>query len=69
MFFVAVDPEYQNLGVPALMMCELIKIAIKNKVEYCETGPELETNTDVQGMWKTFETRQHKRRRCYVKKL
>lgn len=69
MFFVAVDPEYQNLGVPALMMCELIKIAIKNKVEYCETGPELETNTDVQGMWKTFETRQHKRRRCYVRKL
>ena len=69
MFFVAVDPEYQNLGVPALMMCELIKIAIKNKVEYCETGPELETNIDVQGMWKMFETRQHKRRRCYVRKL
>ena len=67
MFFVAVDPQYQSIGVPALMMSELIKVCIRNKVEYCETGPELETNSDVQGMWKTFETRQHKRRRCYIK--
>lgn len=67
MFFVAVDPQYQSIGVPALMMSELIKVCIRNKVEYCETGPELETNSDVQGMWKTFQTRQHKRRRCYIK--
>ncbi len=69
MFLVAVDPQYQSLGIPALMINELIKMCIKNNVEYCETGPELETNADVQGMWKTFETRNHKRRRCYVKEI
>lgn len=69
MFLVAVDPEYQKLGIPAIMMNELLKVCIKNKVKFCETGPELETNADVQGMWKSLETRQHKRRRCYIKKL
>lgn len=69
MFFVAVDPEYQKLGIPAIMMNALLKKCIENKVEFCETGPELETNADVQGMWKSFETRQHKRRRCYIKEI
>ena len=69
MFFVAVDPEYQRQGIPMLLMNEMIKMCMKNKVEYCESGPELETNSDVQGMWKKFETRQHKRRRCYVKEI
>ena len=69
MFFVAVDPEYQRQGIPMLLMNEMIKMCMKNNVEYCESGPELETNSDVQGMWKKFETRQHKRRRCYVKEI
>lgn len=69
MFFVAVDPNYQNTGIPAAMMNELLKVCIKNKVKYCETGPELEMNLDVQGMWRSFEKRQHKRRRCFIKEI
>ena len=69
MFFVAVAPEYQSTGIPAIMMNELLKTCIKNNIKYCETGPELETNNDVQGMWKGFEKRQHKRRRCFIKKI
>lgn len=69
MFFVAVAPEYQSTGIPAIMMHELLKTCIKNNIKYCETGPELETNNDVQGMWKGFEKRQHKRRRCFIKKI
>jgi hypothetical protein len=34
-----------------------------------ESNPELETNQNVQGQWKYYETRQHKRRRCFVKHL
>ena len=67
MFLVGVDPQYQNTGIPAIMLNSLLKKCIENKVIYCETGPELETNIDVQGMWKGFETRQHKRRRCFIK--
>jgi GNAT superfamily N-acetyltransferase len=69
MFFVAVDPTYQKLGIPAIMMNALLKKSIEKGIKICETGPELETNIDVQGMWKFFETRQHKRRRCFIKEI
>ena len=38
MYILAVKPEYQKLGVNALILCEGIKTAIKNKVKYAETG-------------------------------
>ncbi len=69
MYLVAVKPEYQNMGVNSLIMVEAIKAAIKNNVKMAETGPELELNQQVQDLWKTFEAKRHKRRRCYIKKL
>ena len=69
MFFVAVEPEYQLCGVPAIMISSLLPACIKNGVKYCETGPQLETNGAVHSMWKHFESRQHRRRRCYIKAL
>lgn len=66
MYFIAVKPEYQNMGVNAIIMAEAIKEAIKHKIKYAETGPELETNSLVQDQWKTFNARQHRRRRCYI---
>ena len=69
MFLIGVEPEYQSSGIPAIMMNEVLKNCIKNKVKFCETGPELETNSAVQSMWKGFETRQHKRRRCFIKEI
>ena len=69
MFFIGVAPEHQAKGVPAILMHELLKKCIKNGVKYCETGPELETNGDVHSMWKGLDTRQHKRRRCFIKEI
>lgn len=69
MFFVAVLPEYQSHGIPAILIDTLSKSIIKNKVRYCETGPMLETNTAVHSLWKGFEKRQHRRRRCYIKSI
>ncbi len=69
MYFVAVKPEHQKMGLPAILMNHLINVCIENGIKYCESGPELESNTDVQSMWKTFETRNHKRRRCYIKEI
>lgn len=65
MYLVAVKPAYHNLGVNALILAEGMRTAIKNGVEYAETGPELETNEEVKSQWKEFETRQHRRRRCF----
>ena len=69
MFFVAVDPELQSIGVPAIMMRELLKVCIKNGVKYCETGPQLETNHAVHSMWHGFDKREHRRRRCFIGEL
>ena len=69
MYFVAVSPEYQMQGVPAILITTLLEKSIKNGVHFCETGPMLETNTDVHSLWKPFEKQQHKRRRCYIKSI
>jgi ribosomal protein S18 acetylase RimI-like enzyme len=66
MYLIAVLPEYQNRGVNALILAEGVKSFVKNGIRYCETGPELELNEPVQSQWKTFETRQHRRRRSFI---
>lgn len=69
MFFVAVDPNYQTQGLPAILISALAKNIIKNGVKFCETGPMLENNTAVHSMWRSFDKRQHRRRRCYIKEI
>jgi ribosomal protein S18 acetylase RimI-like enzyme len=63
----AVLPEYQGKGVDALMMTELTRSAMESGIISAESNPELEVNEKVQGHWKYFEARQHKRRRAYLK--
>ncbi len=66
LYLVAVKPEYQNMGVSSLIMAESVKAATKNNIKFAETGPELELNQSVRDLWKSFDARQHKRRRCYI---
>ncbi len=69
LLLVAVKPELQAKGINALLMTEITKTSIKNSIATAETGPELESNTKVQALWKHYETRQHKKRRSYFKKI
>ena len=69
MFLIGITQEHQKKGVPAIIMNQIIKVCIENGVKICETGPELETNESVQSMWKTFDARHHKRRRCWIKQI
>ena len=69
MFFVAVHPDYQVQGLPAILINTLTPKIMANGVKFCETGPMLETNAAVHSMWRHFEKRQHRRRRCYIKKI
>lgn len=69
MLLIAVDPAYRNSGVLVLIFEDAIRKAIKNGMQYCESGPELETNLEVQGLWKSFDHEQHKKRSCFVLKL
>ncbi len=69
LYLTAVRPDAQNKGVNAILMYEMNKVFVKNKIEIVETNRELEGNTKVQAQWRFFDRRQHKRRRCYKKDL
>ena len=66
---VAVRPEYQSHGVPAVMIEGMLDMLEKTSVQYCETNLNLEDNIAVQSMWKYFNAVQHKRRRSFVKDI
>lgn len=69
MYFIAVKPEYQKMGVNAIIMEEAIKMGVKNKIKHAETGPELDDNNNVIDQWKNFPHRQHRRRRSWIKDI
>jgi GNAT superfamily N-acetyltransferase len=69
LYIVAVRHDLQGKGVNAILMEELTNSCIKHGIEFAETNPELEKNEKVQALWEHYETRQHKRRRCYIKYL
>lgn len=66
---VAILPEYQNSGINAVILEGLMQMLSDGKVKKCETNLNLESNTAVQAQWKYFTSRQHKRRRSYIKKI
>lgn len=66
---VGVLPKGQLKGAQVVVYAEMIKWMIHDKIEYAETNLNLEDNTAIISTWKHFETIQHKRRRCFVKKI
>lgn len=69
LFLVAVRPDYQHAGVNAVVMNHILKGCHKMGIKVAETGPQLEKNAKILAQWKNFEKEQHKRRRCFIKKL
>lgn len=69
LYLTAVRPDLHDKGVNAILMYEINKLILKNKIEIIETNRELEDNPKVQAQWKFFNNRLHKRRRCYKKEI
>ena len=69
LYLGAVRKDLQGKGADALLMTELNKSLVKRGIGSVESNPELESNLQVRGHWKNFKHRQHKRRRCFVKKI
>ncbi len=65
---VGVVEKYRNKGISAALF-GLIYTMMDHGIEYLETNLNLENNHPILNMWKSFDTIQHKRRRCYVKPL
>jgi GNAT superfamily N-acetyltransferase len=69
LYLIATRKEYQGRGLNALLMTEINREAIERGVVSAETSGELEDNIQVQQLWRYYESRQHKRRRAYIKRL
>ncbi len=69
LYLVAVRPDLQNKGINAILMTEVNKACIRNGIAKVESGGELEDNVKVQAFWKHYDSRQHKRRRSFVKSI
>ena len=66
---IAIEKDYQNRGVHTIIFNDIFKTFLKNGITNIETTRELENNFNVNNLWKNFDYRQHKRARCYIKKL
>ena len=55
-------------GVASVLIYETMKL-LNNGIEYAETNLNLETNAAIQNQWKAFDSKLHKRRRAFVKKI
>ena len=69
LLLIAVRPELQNTGINAVIIDHIMNSCIKNGIKYAESGPQLEANGPVISQWSSFASKQHKRRRCYIKNL
>lgn len=66
---IAVKKEFQNKGLTGIIFSDIIPVLIKNDIDSIESTKEMEDNRSVNNLWHSYEHRQHKRTRCYVKKL
>lgn len=69
LMLIAVDPEYRNRGVHAMLFNELIPNLIEGGFKYGESNAEMESNTKVQNIWNNYEKEFKRRRRVYSKSL
>lgn len=69
LLLIGIKEEYQGKGLNAMIFDKVAPSIRKYGIRYLETTRELEENNSVQNMWNRFETRLHKRARCYIKEL
>ncbi len=69
LYLVAVRPDLQGFGVNVFLMVEMTKTCIEKGIIRGESSPGLEENWQSQALWKYYNKKQHKRRRCFIKKL
>ena len=69
LMLIAVDPEYRNRGVNAILFNELIPKLIKGGFKYGESNAEMESNNSVQNLWNLYQKEFKRRRRVFSKEI
>ncbi len=68
-YLIGVHPDYQKKGVVFVLFDAYARTYHKKGIVKAIRTPELETNTDINAIWKDFDTVNHKRRRTYRKDI
>lgn len=66
---IGVLPEYRRKGANALIFADLIEQFRQYGFKWAEAMPQMESNKGVQSQWQYLESEQHRRRRCYRKRI
>lgn len=66
---IAVKPEYQKMGVTALIIKNILGRMIEEGIVYCDTGCQLEDNLPAISALDMFERELIRRKICYIKQL
>ena len=69
LMLIAVDPDYRNRGVHAMLFNEIIPNLIKGGFKYGESNAEMETNASVQNIWNIYQKEFKRRRRVFGKEI
>lgn len=69
LLLMGVLPEYRMKGANAMMFADLIPWYQRYGFKWGESQVEMESNENVQSQWQYLNPVNHKRRRCYLKKL
>ena len=69
LMLIAVDPEYRNRGLHAMLFNEIIPNLIEGGFKYGESNAELEDNTRVQNIWNDYRKEFKRRRRVFTKEI
>lgn len=69
LFLIAVRPDLQNKAVTSMLLHDMCEKLIRNKIAKAITHPMLEDNGNVLNIWKNFEKKAVRKRRCYFRDL
>ena len=69
LMLIAVDPDYRNKGVHAMLFNEIIPRLNKGGFKYGESNAEMETNNNVQNLWNLYRKDFKRRRRVFSKEI
>ncbi|QLE02531.1 GTP cyclohydrolase [Galbibacter sp. BG1] len=69
MLLIGVAPEYMRKGLTAIIFHKTYEVFVRRGIEIVETNPELETNNQVQALWKDYNPQLIKKWRTYRKYL
>lgn len=69
LLLIGIRPDYQNLGLNCLLICDLFTKFKAGGFEWAETQAILEDNLENQTLWREFDKECAKRRRIFTKKI